>query len=137
MSESPIWSVDRLAANALLLALGMEPDNDLLEMVAGHFALHRFNSYEWIAQKVHSSVVGRLEEAVMEDGRSHRGTWMDGYQRAEKEVLTMTLDEMVGIENREGRTTGQVLRAMVRQAKHQYVPISVPLPVRNPDAPSP
>lgn len=117
MSESTSWSMDRLAAHNLLASLKVEATDDILEMAARHFARHRENAIEWAAERTHSSVVRKLEagSAVYFDRRN--GDWSDGYRFAEQQVSTMMPKELLDLGPDRTRTKGQVLRALVRQAR--------------------
>lgn len=118
MTDSSIWSVDRLAASNLLASLGLGPEQ--LELVAEHFARNRVASYEWIVDRVRTNIVHRLED-VAQDQRGHRrDNWSEGFQFAEQTVMSMSPTDLLGIISPRSRSKGQVLRTMVRQARQKY-----------------
>ncbi len=119
MSESDIWSVDRIAANNLGLSLGMVFDKDQIERITDHFARHRLTAAQWAAERTHSNIVHQLENESMRLAQQHDEIWSEGYRRAEQVVMTMLAGELLGVDRREPRSKGQILRAMVRQAKRQ------------------
>lgn len=119
MSESDIWSVDRIAANNLGLSLGLTFNKDQIERIADHFALHRLRAAQWAAERTHSNIVHRLEDESMHLAQQHDEEWTQGYMRAEQIVMTMSAGELLDIEHHEPKSKGQILRAMVRQAKRQ------------------
>ena len=119
MSESDIWSVDRIAANNLGVSLGMIFNKEQTERIADHFALHRLRAAQWAAERTHSNNVQVLESESMRLSQQHDEQWTQGYMRAEQVVMTMPAGELLGIDRREPKSKGQILRAMVRQAKRQ------------------
>lgn len=119
MSESDIWSVDRIAASNLVVNLGMAFKPEQIERIANHFALHRQNSAKWVAERVHSNIVKALEEEAIRLSQRHGDEWSQGYMRAEQVMMTLPINAMMDIERHEPKSKGQILRAMVRQAKRQ------------------
>jgi len=117
MTESELWSVDRIAAVNLLLSLGLklDPADELL--IAGHFARHRRDAQEWTAERVRERVVGKLEETSFEFCARNSEEWAQGFLRAEQTVMTMTPADLIGAEVGKAPSRGQVLRALVRRAK--------------------
>mgnify|MGYP001555386164 FL=1 len=117
MTESNIWSVDRIAAGNLLLSLGvkLDPADELL--IAEHFARHRRDAQEWAAERARDRIVSTLETASLELCPRSSDDWSLGFQRAEQMVMTMTPNELIGTEVGKARSKGQVLRALVRHAK--------------------
>lgn len=119
MNDSSVWSVDRIAAANLKMALGLALNEDQMERIAAHFSRHRTSAYQWAAERAQSHIVKALEAESMGAGPRYRDGWTDGYMRAEQVVMRMTRQDLIGIDTRESRTTGQVLRAMVRQARRR------------------
>lgn len=117
MTESELWSVDRIAAGNLLLSLGLklDPSDELL--IAGHFARHRRDAQEWTAERVRERIGGRLETASFELCSHNSEDWAQGFLRAEQAVMTMTPVDLIGTEVGKAPSRGQVLRALVRRAK--------------------
>ena len=119
MSESDIWSVDRIGANNLALDLGLPVTADQMEKIAAHFAHHRQGSAKWVAERVHANIVKALEEQAMPLAHQHDEDWTQGYMRAEQIVMTLAARQILDIETHQPKSKGQILRAMVRQAKRQ------------------
>lgn len=119
MSELDIWSVDRIAANNLVVNLGMAFEPEQIERIADHFALHRLRAAQWAAERTHSNIVQMLEQEAMPLAQHHDEEWTQGYMRAEQVVMTIATGELLGVERHEPKSKGQILRAMVRQAKRQ------------------
>jgi len=117
MDDSVVWSVDRLAANNLLLNLGLKLGEQQAEQVAAHFAKHRLSAYTWAGEKVHSHVMEELETASMRRPfRESSEDWAEGYRYAEEVVMTLS-PALPDIESGQGPSKGQLLRAMVRDAR--------------------
>lgn len=119
MAESQIWSMDRIAAAALLQGIGLEATDDRMEQVAAHFARHRHAACEWAAERVHGTILAKLESDSLDLLHRYGDEWAEGFHRAEQEVMTMLPQELLGIEPRTERTRGQFLRTMVRSARQQ------------------
>jgi len=119
MSESDIWSVDRIAANNLAVDLDMIFEPEQIERIADHFSRHRLSAAQWAAERMHARIVTMLESESMRLAQEHDEDWTQGYMRAEQVVMTMPAGELLGIDHREPKSKGQILRAMVRQAKRQ------------------
>lgn len=117
MGDSTFWSVDQLAARNLLASLKMEATDANLELAAQHFARHRQGCIEWAAERVHSNIVRSLEGASTMYFERKSGEWTDGFRSAEHHVATLTPDNLLELAPQRTRTTGQVLRAMVRHAR--------------------
>jgi histidinol dehydrogenase len=117
MNEAGVWTVDQVAAAGLLAALGLEAKTDTLEKVVVHLARHRLDACEWAAERVHDAVVRRMEAASTEIFTHHDAQWTEGFRAAEHLVLTARPAELLDLEPLRARSKGQVLRAMVREAK--------------------
>jgi len=117
MIESRIWSVDILAATDLLTRLGLEANDDRMALVADHLARHRLSACEWAAERMIGNVTQRLEDEAREQLQHRSDAWADGFRSAEQAVVTMSHGEMLGIRAPRGRTKGQMLRTLVRQAR--------------------
>lgn len=117
MSESTFWSMDRLAAHNLLASLKVAATESNLEIAARHFARHRESAIEWAAERTHSSMVRRLEAGSTMYFDRHDAEWTDGYRFAEQQVSTMLPKDLLDLGPDRMRTKGQVLRALVRQAR--------------------
>lgn len=119
MGDSRSWSIDRLAANNLLASLKLEATSETLDVVAEHFSKHRRNSIEWAAKRVHSSVIRTLESALPPHFDRQGENWAEGARFAEHQVATMIPEDLLELPSDTARTKGQVLRAMVRQARNR------------------
>tara|TARA_B110001454_G_scaffold217210_1_gene242020 strand:- start:450 stop:809 length:360 start_codon:yes stop_codon:yes gene_type:complete len=119
MNESDIWSVDRIAANNLAIDLGPPVTAEQLEKIAGHFAMHRRGSAKWVADRVHANIVKVMEAEAIPLAQHHDEKWSEGYMRAEQIVMTLATEQLLDIEPHKPKSRGQILRAMVRQAKRQ------------------
>ena len=117
MSDSNDWAIDRLAANTLFARLKLDVTADMVDLAAAQFAEHRRNSISWAAERVHSSMVQRLESASMVHGIERTDDWRSGFCHAEQEVMTMMPEELLKLESDRTRSKGQVLRTLVRQAR--------------------
>lgn len=119
MSSVDIWSVDRVAAGNLAADLGLDPEGKEAGRIASHFARHRFSAYEWAAERAQANIIGALERGSLDLAwrTEDDDAWRRGYMQAEQVVLTMTLPQLVDVENRKPRSKGQILRAMVRRAR--------------------
>lgn len=117
-NDSKPWSVDRLAADNLAVNLGVKFGDGDLSLIAEHFARHRLEAYEWAAERVRSSLIAKLESASHELFQQRRAEWIDGFIFAEQLLLAIEPNELTGIPAGQARTKGQVLRTMVRRAKH-------------------
>lgn len=117
MSESDIWSVDRIAANNLGVSLGVTFNKDQIERIADHFALHRLRAAQWAAERTHANIVQVLETESLRLAQQHDEEWSQGFMRAEQAVMTIATGDLLGVERHEPKSKGQILRAMVRQAK--------------------
>lgn len=117
MNDSTVWSVDRIAARNLLVNLQLELSEGDAELIAQHFAHHRRSACTWAAERVHGNIVDRLATASRDLFERKCEAWVDGFGNAERMVLAMPRDELVGIDTGKGRTKGQLLRTLVRQAR--------------------
>lgn len=117
MGDSPVWSVDQLAATNLLAALKLDPCQETLDLVAEHLARHRQSSHTWAAERVHSNMMHRLEIAALACFERRNGDWTDGFRAAEEEVSTMRSDELLQTHMGDVPTKGGVLRSLLRQAR--------------------
>jgi hypothetical protein len=119
MAESNFWSMDRLAATNLLASLKLEASAETLDMVAEHFARHRQSSIGWAAERAHSHMTRRLEAASTTYFAERSEEWADGFRFAEQQIATTMPEELLELGPDRMRTKGQVLRALVRQARQR------------------
>jgi hypothetical protein len=117
MTDRSAWSVDLIAANNLATALGLKLEEAQLQLIAEHFSDHRYRAYEWAAKRAQSALLERLESTLLEERPVRSDAWASGFVAAEEAALTISTDQLLGLPNHRGRTQGQVLRAMMRQAK--------------------
>lgn len=117
MVDSSAWTVDRLAANTLLTKLKLEATADMVDLAAQHFAEHRRNSIGWAAERAHSAIVRKLESPPPSHLDRENEHWMDGFRYAEQQILTTSPEDLLELAPEKARSKGQVLRALVRQAR--------------------
>lgn len=117
MGDSTSWSMDRLAAHNLLASLKLEQTEENLELAARHFARHRESAIEWAAERTHASMLRSLESGSTMFFDRHSAEWTDGYRFAEQQVSTMMPKDLLDLGPERARSKGQVLRALVRQAR--------------------
>ncbi len=127
MEDPEPWSVDEVTAAGVLAALGLEPTAPRLGLVASQIARHRLNACEWAAERVHGAIIERLERAYIEQFGHHDMQWTDGFRAAEHEVMTARPAELLDLD-RPGRSKGQMLRALVRQARRDDTPLVIRTP---------
>ena len=118
MDESEIWSVDRLAASNLLARLQLEATPDTLAQAERQLAEHRRTAMEWAAERAHASMVTALEDASQRYFPDRREDWCAGYRCAEQQAAAMTVPAMLRLTQGKAATKGQILRRLVRRARH-------------------
>lgn len=119
MSDSTAWSMDQLAAHALLTRLNVEATAGNLELAAEHFARHRDNAIGWAAERAHSRIVRELEATGPMYFNDRNEEWAEGFRFAEHRVATMMPEELLELAPAKVRSKGQLLRTMVRQARNR------------------
>lgn len=119
MSESNIWSIDRIAANNVALDLELKLEAGQLERMAAHFAEHRLSACQLTIEKTQSRIVEQLEAATLDYGRYHEPQWMDGFMKAEEVVLTLLPRDIADIDPGPPVSKGRLLRQMVRRAREE------------------
>lgn len=102
MGESGIWDVDRLAADTLLKALGMEATPDALATAARHFAQQRREMIAWSARRTHKQIIQMLDMTRPPDHGRQLDGWAQGFRDAEIRIATMDEDELLDL-GAEGR----------------------------------
>ena len=112
-----IWSVDRVAANALLAALKLEATAEMMATATEHFAKHRQCAHEWGAERAQSAAIRKLEAASLNYFDHKSPDWTDGFRAAEAQIMAIARDELLGTHVGKARSTGQILRALVGRAK--------------------
>ncbi|MBB6124123.1 hypothetical protein [Sphingobium subterraneum] len=117
MSESAVWSVDRVAAEGLLRHLKLDVSEANVALVATHFAEHRHAAHSWAAERVCSGMFQSMESYSVTTFGHHGPEWSDGFRAAEQYVLSLHPRELLDTEPPPPRTKGQILRGMVRQAR--------------------
>jgi hypothetical protein len=117
MDHQTIWSVDELAANRMLADLGIELTDERRRAVARHFARHRQDVARWAAERAHASMVARLESVTTDRFARARDEWASGFRAAEHELLTMAPADLIDLAGGQPRSKGQILRALVRNAR--------------------
>jgi hypothetical protein len=118
MSDSDFWSVDQLAARQLLADLSVEVTDDAIGIVATHFARNRRSSYTWAAERVHANLLRKLEADSARYFQRKSEEWTEGFCSAEQQLMTTNPAELLGTEVVRPRSKGQILRAMMREARN-------------------
>ena len=119
MGDSNFWSMDRLAATNLLASLKVDSSAETLDLVTEHFARHRQSSIGWAAERAHSHITHKLEAASTLYFAERSEEWADGFRYAEQQIATTMPEELLELGPDRTRTKGQVLRALVRQARQR------------------
>lgn len=117
MGESTVWSVDRIAAEALLRDVGLDVSEQAIDQIAAHFARHRHAAHSWAAERVCSAMFQNMESYSVTTFGHHGPEWSDGFRAAEQYVLSLRPRDLLDTETPPPRTKGQILRGMVRQAR--------------------
>ncbi|WP_159872634.1 hypothetical protein [Novosphingobium sp. 9U] len=117
MSDSRVWSIDRVAAAGLLNSLGIAGTPEAIEAAARHFSSHRSCAQDWAAERARSTAIDALEAASVQQFTRRSSDWAEGFRCAEEILMVMTAKELVPVNMAEPRSTGQVLRSMVREAR--------------------
>ena len=118
MGDSHFWSVDQVAARQLLADLSVEATDKAMETVMAHFARNRQSSYTWAAERVHSNVLRKLEDGSAIYFQRESEEWTDGFRSAEQQLMAVDPTELLGTDSIKPRTKGQILRAMMREARN-------------------
>jgi len=119
MDRATHWSVDRLAASNLLAQLKIDPSEDLIDLVARHFAEHRRNLVSWAAERTQSAIIEEMESAATSLFTHHDEQWIRGFSRAEEIICTLQPKALLDLDPHPPRSQGQILRSMVRQARRR------------------
>lgn len=117
MTDSEVWSVDRLAARNLFARLKMEATPDALALAERQFAEHRATTMEWTAERARAIILASLEEASQSHFPHQVEQWCAGYRRAEQQVSAVQVHQMMQLSRGKPPTKGQILRQMVRRAR--------------------
>lgn len=117
MAESNIRDVDRLTAAAILAELGLDAQPHVVDRVAVHLARHRGAAQRWAAERARSTLVSLLESEATERFPFESEDWTRGFGHAEGRVARMQAHELLDEPQGTPQSQGQVLRAMLRQAK--------------------
>ena len=119
MNDSHNWSVDRIAASNLLVALGIKADDEQVSRVAAHFAQHRVAAYQWIAERIQGNALQQLESASMRLFRRHDDSWVAGFEAAEQVVMGIEPNQLIDVPFGDAPSKGRVLRSMVREVRER------------------
>lgn len=117
MDNATQWSVDRLAASNLLAALKLDASDDLIDIVARHFAEHRRSIASWTADRIRDAIFREMEESSMSLFAHRSEDWANGFGHAEQIIMTAQPKDLLNLDPAPARSKGQILRAMVRQAR--------------------
>ncbi len=119
MSELQCWEIDRLAAGRLLGRLKIKATPPIVEEVAMEFAQHRKDVEQWVADRVQSKIVSKLEARSMRDFGRMDENWNNGFSAAEELVARLMPNELLDQPSGKALSKGQVLRSMVRAARER------------------
>lgn len=111
------WSVDRLAASSLLARLQLDATDELLDMIARQFAEHRLAMASWAAERTQSAMIEAMEAASSAYFAHRSEEWIRGFCQAEEILCAVQPDRMLDLDPGPQRSKGQILRAMMRQAR--------------------
>lgn len=115
--EAAIREVDRIAARSLLSALGVDASEDALRLATRTLAKHRVTGSDWAARRAHEHALDALEASSMEQFTGHASEWSEGFIAAQQSLLRIDPTERLGLYSEKPRSKGQILRAMMRQAR--------------------
>lgn len=110
-------SVDEVAAQNLLLALGLEADEVRLADAVEHMRAHRVAAERFDAVKAREELLSRMETAFMERAHPQDDGWSAGYAAAEREALNWAAERGHGASPAVPQTKGAILRSLIRAAK--------------------
>ncbi|WP_156448054.1 hypothetical protein [Sphingobium sp. CCH11-B1] len=110
------FGVDEVAAHNLLIALGLEASEDRIAEVAAHMRAHRASAEQYRLDKARDDLFAHLENAFLRF-RAHDDHWNAGYAAAESEALNWFAERPPVDAPPPARTTGEILRAMIREQK--------------------
>lgn len=117
MGELRFWEIDRLAAGKLLARLEIEATPAIVEEVAMEFARHRQDVERWVAERVQSQIVSKLEERSIRDFGRMDENWNSGFSAAEELIATLMPNDLLDQPYGKAPSKGEVLRSMVREAR--------------------
>jgi|GEM_PF-1523383 len=117
MTELRFWEIDRLAASRLLVRLEIEATPTIVEEVAIEFAQHRQDVERWVAERVQSQIVSKLEERSKRDFARMDESWNSGFSAAEELIATLMTNELLDQPYGKAPSKGQMLRSMVKEAR--------------------
>lgn len=117
MGELRFWEIDRLAASNLLARLEIEVTPAIVEEVAMEFARHRQDVERWVAERVQSQIVSKLEERSIRDFGRMDESWNSGFSAAEELIATLMPNDLLDQPYGKAPSKGEVLRSMVREAR--------------------
>lgn len=119
MGDITGWSVDRLAANNLLAALGVDATEERLDIAARHFSLHRETAMSLAAERARTQAIRALEQGSADRLADEPPQWGDGYRYAEEIIARLAPDDWMDMGPARARTKGQILRTLMRSARSQ------------------
>jgi hypothetical protein len=117
MIDSKVWAVDRVAAANLGRALGLNLDDEQLNIAAGVLAEHRTSAFDMAVSRIRSSILERIHEVMLNAQEWRSADWSEGCRSAEHAILTITSDELLEVGPIRERSKGQILRTMLGQAR--------------------
>lgn len=116
MTEKSVWMVDQLAAAKVVRELDLGITAEQTERLAALMAEHRVDTLDLGVTRIQSVISQAVRDVLLRN--QHRdGAWSDGCRSAESAIFAATFSVMNEMRPRQNRTTGQVLRSLIRQAR--------------------
>lgn len=116
MIETGVWMVDQLAAAKVVRELDLGLSDKQTERLAALLAEHRIDTLDLGVTRI-QSVISQAVQDVLRRNQHRSGDWSEGCRSAEAAIFTATFSVMNALRPRPNRSTGQVLRSLVRQAR--------------------
>lgn len=117
MAESHVGHIDQIAAALLVRDIGLVLDGEQMGELERHLAKHRTSTLDLAVSRIQARISDAILRLVGEAQAYRSGDWSNGCRSAEAAVLAITSDVLYEIRPREARSKGQILRAMLRQAR--------------------
>ena len=116
MTEKSVWMVDQLAAAKVVRELDLGITAEQTERLAALLAEHRVDTLDLGVTRIQSVISQAVRDVLLRN--QHRdAAWCDGCRSAESAIFAATFSVVNEMRPRQNRTTGQVLRSLVRQAR--------------------
>ena len=121
MTEKSVWMVDQLAAAKVVRELDLGITAEQTERLAALLAEHRVDTLDLGVTRIQSVISQAVRDVLLRN--QHRdAAWCDGCRSAESAIFAATFSVVNEMRPRQNRTTGHVLRSLVRQARSTAAP---------------